>query len=106
MFLYILFDEEYKFDTLPGGFKIEYNPRTRIWSDIQNKIFKTNNYLKNIYEDKVNNIITIVKNLIINYNKDEDFYKEQIISITKKINYYKIKQSSQNYKEIFKKYPI
>ena len=75
-------------------------------SDIQNKISKTNNYLKNIYEDKVNNIITIeqFKSLMINYNKDEDFYKNQIVSITKKINYYKMKQSSQNYKEIFKKH--
>ncbi len=74
--------------------------------DIQNKISKTNKYLKNIYEDKVDNIITIeqFKYLMVNYNKDEDFYKEQIMSITKKINYYKMKQSSQNYKDIFKKY--
>lgn len=74
--------------------------------DIQNKISKTNNYLKNIYEDKVNNVITIeqFKRLVVNYHKDEDFYKDQIKTITKKINYYQMKQSSQNYKEIFKKY--
>ena len=76
-------------------------------TDIQNKISKTRNYLKNIYEDKVNGVITPeqFKDLITNYNKDEDAYKDQIKSITNEIAYYKMKdESSKNNKEIFSKY--
>ncbi len=74
-------------------------------TDIQNNISKTRNYLKNIYEDKVNGVITLeqFKSLIANYNKDEDTLKNQIKSITKKINYYKM-IPSKNYKEILTKY--
>lgn len=41
-------------------------------TDIQNKISKTSNYLKNIYENKVNGVITPeqFKDLITNYNKE------------------------------------
>ena len=75
-------------------------------TDTQNKISKTKNYLKNIYEDKVNGIITPeqFKNLITNYNKEENVYKEQIKSITKKITYYKKKEFSKDYNEILSKY--
>ena len=76
-------------------------------TDIQNKISKTRNYLKNIYEDKVNGVITPeqFKDLITNYNKDEDAYKDQIKSIINEIAYYKMKdESSKNNKEIFSKY--
>ena len=75
-------------------------------TDTQNKISKTKNYLKNIYEDKVNGIITPeqFKNLITNYNKEENVYKEQIKYITKKITYYKKKKFSKDYNEILSKY--
>ena len=74
--------------------------------DTQNKISKTKNYLKNIYEDKVNEIITTeqFKNLITNYNKEENVYKEQIKSLTKKITYYEKKEFSKDYNEILSKY--
>ena len=41
-------------------------------TDIQNEISKTSNYLKNIYENKVNGVITPeqFKDLITNYNKE------------------------------------
>ena len=74
-------------------------------SDIENKISKTKNYLKNIYEDKVNGIITTeqFKDLISNYNKD--IYKDQIKSINNEISYYKMKEEyAKNNKEIFSKY--
>jgi len=75
--------------------------------DINNKISKTRNYLKNLYEDKVNGVVTPeqFKDLITNYNKDEDKYKEQIKSINNEISYYKRREeSSKNNKEIFNKY--
>ena len=70
-------------------------------------ISKTRNYLKNIYEDKVNGLITTeqFKDLITNYNKDEDTYKDQIKSITNEIAYYKMKDESwEDNKKIFSKY--
>ena len=76
-------------------------------TDIQNKISKTKNYLKNIYEDKINGLITQeqFKDLITCYNKDEYTYKDQMKSITKEIAYFKMKdESSKNNKEIFNKY--
>lgn len=75
--------------------------------DINNKNSKTRNYLRNLYEDKVNGVVTPeqFKDLITNYNNDEDTYKDQIKSINKKIVYYKMKEeSSKNNKEIFNKY--
>ena len=75
--------------------------------DINNKNSKTRNYLRNLYEDKVNGVVTPeqFKDLITNYNNDEDTYKDQIKSINKKIAYYKMKEeSSKNNKEIFNKY--
>ncbi len=75
--------------------------------EITNKISKTRNYLKSLYEDKVNGIITAeqFKDLINNYNNDEDKYKEQIKSIGNEIAYYKMKEESlKNHKEIFNKY--
>ena len=76
-------------------------------TDIENKISKTRNYLKNIYEDKVNGVITAeqFKDLITNYNKDEDIYKDQIKSINNEISYYRMKEeSAKNNKKIFSKY--
>ena len=75
--------------------------------DIEKQISKTRNYLKNLYEDKVNCIITArqFKDLVIEYNKNEDIYNNQIKSITNEITYYKIKEESlENNKEIFSKY--
>ena len=76
-------------------------------TDIQNRISKTRNYLQNLYEDKVNGIVTPeqFKDLMANYNKDEDTFNDQIKSITNEIAYYKMKEeSSKNNKEIFSKY--
>ena len=76
-------------------------------NDTQNKISKTGNYLKNIYEDKVNGVITNeqFKDLITLYNKDNYAYKNQIKSINKKITYYKMRdKNTKNNKEIFLKY--
>ena len=76
-------------------------------SDIGKEISKTKNYLKNLYEDKVNGVITALqfKDLIIEFNKNEDLYNDQIQSINNEIASYQIKeQSSKNNKEIFSKY--
>ena len=57
--------------------------------DINNKISKTRYYLRNLYEDKVNGVVTgeQFKDLITNYNNDEDTYKDQIKSINNEIAY-------------------
>ena len=75
--------------------------------EIENKISKSKNYLKSLYEDKVNNNISNeqFKDLITIYNSDEDKYKDQIKSINNEIAYYKMKEESwENNKEIFNKY--
>lgn len=71
------------------------------------EISKTKNYLKNLYEDKVNGIITLkqFKELITDYNKNEYMYNKQIKSIGKDISYYKMKEESSKSKDkIFIKY--
>ena len=75
--------------------------------EILKKKEKTSNYLKSLYEDKVNGIINNeqFKELINNYNTEEDRYNKRIKAIDEEINYYKIKEeSSKNNKEIFSKY--
>ena len=95
----------------PKKKKNRFNEKTKALEhqkiDIEKQISKTKNYLKNIYEDKVNCIITArqFKDLVIEYNKNEDIYNDQIKSITNEITYYKIKEESlENNKEIFSKY--
>ena len=57
---------------------------------------KTKNYLKNLYEDKVNCIINAeqFKELITNYKNDDEKLKDQLKSIDNEINYYTLKESS------------
>ena len=80
--------------------------------EIENEINKTRNYLKSLYEDKVNGIITTnqFKDLILNYNKNEEKFNKEIKNINDDINYYKIKEKNKitkdkifnNYKKINK----
>ncbi len=75
--------------------------------EVKKQVTKTKKYLKSLYEDKVNGIITACqfKDLVAEYNKNEDVYNDQIKSINNEIAYYKIKEkSSKNNKEIFSKY--
>lgn len=57
---YILFAKEYKFDTLPEGFKVEYGPRTHIWSEIsfydENDDHRKRSDIQNEIEDKCNRL--------------------------------------------------
>ena len=76
-------------------------------ADVEKEVAKTRNYLKSLYEDKVNGVITTeqFKDLIADYNKNEDKYSNQINSINNEIAYYKMKEeSSKNNKKIFSKY--
>ncbi len=67
---------------------------------IKKEILKINNYLKNLYEDKVNGIITNKQfNILLKeYNKEENIYNKQINNIKEKIN------NIKSNKEIFNKY--
>lgn len=74
---------------------------------IEKEISKTRNYLKSLYEDKVNGVISVeqFKGLINDYNKNEDMYSNQIKSINNEIAYYKMKEESwENNEKIFSKY--
>ena len=57
---YILFAKEYKFDTLPERFKVEYDPRTYIWSEIsfydENDEHRKRSDIQNEIEDKCNRL--------------------------------------------------
>lgn len=57
---YILFAKEYKFDTLPEGFTVEYDPRTHIWSEIsfydENDGHRKRSDIQNEIEDKCNRL--------------------------------------------------
>ena len=83
------------------------NLLTKQKENIVNQMTKTKNYLKNLYEDKVNGIINAeqFKELITNYNNDDEKLKDQLKSIDNEINYYILKESSKkNTKELFNKY--
>jgi len=74
---------------------------------IEKKLVKINSYLKNLYEDKIDGIITVeqFKDLMKNYSKNEDTYKKHIKQIDDDIGFYQMKeQANFNNKEIFKKY--
>lgn len=75
--------------------------------ELDKQLGKTRNYLKTLYEDKVNGIITTeqFKDLIINYNKNENTYKKQIATIDEEMELYRVKeQTSSNSQVIFEKY--
>lgn len=75
--------------------------------DIESNLNKTKNYLKRLYEDKVDGIITVnqFKSLVLEYNKNENIYNNQIKYINNEIAYYKMKEESlKNKNEIFDRY--
>ena len=75
--------------------------------EIQKKIYETKNYLKNLYEDKVNGIINVnqFKCLVNDYNKNEDIYNNQIKAIENEITFLKTKEEKNTKnKTLFSKY--
>ena len=64
--------------------------------EILKKISEIKKYIKVLYEDRVNGIISLerFKELINDYNNSESGYNEQINSIDNKIEFYKIKDKS------------
>ena len=76
---------------------------------ISKKISETRRYLKELYEDKVNGVVTPeqFKDLVSDYNSNEDVYNNQIKSIDNEINFYKMKETSlSDNKKIFSKYKV
>ena len=70
--------------------------------NIIKEINKQEIYLKNLYEDKINNIISKeqFKNLVNEYNKDITLFQKQLAIINNKINNYSNKIDNK----IFNKY--
>lgn len=90
-----------------NSFNNKINSLKKEKEQIEREISKTRNYLKSLYEDKVNGVISVeqFKDLITDYNKNEDMYSNQIKSINNEIAYYKMKEeSSKNNEKIFSKY--
>ena len=65
-------------------------------SDTQKKILQIKTYFKNLYEDKVNQIITLNQfhELSLEYQKKENIYSKELHSINQKINHLKQKKTS------------
>ena len=66
-------------------------------------------YIKNLYEDKVNDIITIeqFKELIKNYNDDCERLKNQLNTINSQIDYYASKKTTEiDQTELLDKYKL
>jgi len=75
--------------------------------NLMDKVRKTKEYLKSLYEDKVNGLITIdqFKDLMLDYNKSNEIYNEKIVAIDEEINHYKLKeQTSIDSSKILNKY--
>ncbi|MBR2840931.1 MAG: recombinase family protein [Bacilli bacterium] len=88
-------------------FKSTMNFLEKRKKELEKEISNTKKYLKNLYEDKVNGIITKeqFKDLITEYNKNEKMYNSKIKSISDKITHYKKNViSSKNCNELFGKY--
>lgn len=76
-------------------------------TEIETKLYKIRFYLKSIYEDKVNGVITLeqFKCLISDYNKDESKTIKQIKQINEDINFIKLKkETTTNIKFLFERY--
>lgn len=74
--------------------------------NLQKKVSKNHDYLNQLYEDKVNELITTeqFQLLINNYNKKENFYKKQIKFLDNEIINYKKRMKRYNITDqIFKK---
>lgn len=76
-------------------------------SDILSQLSKSKNYLKNLYEDKINGILTLnqFKDLSQEYSNNKNTYNNQIKIIDKEISFYKRqKKYSKNNNKILIKY--
>ncbi|MCL2513581.1 MAG: recombinase zinc beta ribbon domain-containing protein [Oscillospiraceae bacterium] len=75
--------------------------------ELEKKLEKTKFYLKSLYEDKVSGLITSeqFKELINDYQKSDDKFREQLKAIAIEIDYYKTKETTlKNEKEMLSKY--
>lgn len=76
-------------------------------SDVKEKLIKTKQYLKKLYEDKVEGIITLkqFQTLVEDYRHDEDIYEKQLVSIDNDIALYKKQTFAlMNKNRLFHKY--
>ena len=62
--------------------------------ELEDRMAKIEKYLKNLYEDRVNNVIAVwqFEKLIKNYNLEEERLKEQLDFVDERINSYEIKK--------------
>ena len=59
--------------------------------NIKRKIDESKNYLKSLYEDKVNDVVSLemFDSLVNSYEDNKDRYSKQLDDVNKKINIYK-----------------
>ena len=94
-----LLDEFYDEELLKDKVNKKYNEvyKEKIESleselvNINRKIDESKNYLQSLYEDKVNDVISLemFKTLVSSYQDNKDRYSKQLDDVNKKINVYK-----------------
>lgn len=85
--------------------RLEYLERQKV--ELEKEILKNKNYIKNLYEDKVNGIINVdqFEFLIKEYDKNDEFYCKQMKEVSKEIEDLKNKDEEFiDNKNVFKKY--
>lgn len=76
-------------------------------NEVEKKVNDTRGYLKALYEDKVNGVINAnqFKDLMEDYQKQEDKYKDQIKTLNNEIEYFNTKEKTlKNNNETLSKY--
>lgn len=92
------YDEDKLKELILKNFKTKFDEKIKSLEiqkkDIKIKLSKTLEYLKNLYEDKVNGVISYKQfsDLVCIYDDDETVFKKQIKSLEGEIDFYKLKK--------------
>ena len=92
------YDEDNLKELILKNFKTKFDEKIKSLEiqkkDIKIKLSKTLEYLKNLYEDKVNGVISYKQfsDLVCIYDDDETVFKNQIKSLEGEIDFYKMKE--------------
>lgn len=90
-----------------NNFDNKINGLTLQLNELEKKVNDTRGYLKALYEDKVNGVISAdqFKDLMEDYQKQEDKYKDQIKTLNNEIEYLKAcEKTLKNNNEIYQQY--
>ena len=104
------YDEDKLKELVLKNFKTKFGEKIKSLEiqkkDIKIKLSKTLEYLKNLYEDKVNGVISYKQfsDLVCIYDADETVFKNQIKSLESEIDFYKMKEGELVDSKIYNEY--